>query len=488
MNNENRDVERIEVELLLEALRKRYGYDFAGYSTGFFARRLKRRMELEEIDCITSFTGRILRDENLARRFVADLSINATEMFRDPSFFRLLREIVLPSLRDREVIKVWAAGCSTGEEVYSLAIVFHEEGLYERCQIYATDISEENIKKAREGIYRNETIKSYGENYYASGGKEEFSDYFLADDTYSLMRSFLKKNIVFSTHNLATDGVFAEMDLILCRNVLIYFGRSLKERVIRLFFDSLREGGFLCLGSRETLDYSPLKSCFHEMDQKWKIYRKVQECLVRRAGKDVLEERVDEAPGKPELPIVVIGASAGGIQALKTILAGIPPDFPAAVLVVLHRHRKSSHELLNVMDRGVNIELKEAHGGEKIEGGNVYLAPSDYHMMVDGNGLIGLSLEEPVNYARPSIDVLFESAAQSFGDRVIGVLLSGASRDGVEGLKRIREAGGVAIVQDPGSAISPFMPSCAIDEGAFDEILKPHEIGPFVVDRVLRVK
>lgn len=195
-------------------------------------------------------------------------------MFRDPSFYLALRKEVLPLLKSYPFIKIWHAGCSTGEEAYSMAILMAEEGLYEKARIYATDFNESVIKKAKTGAYPIDRVKAYAYNYQRSGGKESFADYYSASHKSVAMENFLKKNILFSDHNLVTDGVFGEMNLIMCRNVLIYFNRDLQNRVFKLFSESLSDSGFLCLGSKESIRFSEYSDEFEDVTKHEKIYRK----------------------------------------------------------------------------------------------------------------------------------------------------------------------------------------------------------------------
>jgi chemotaxis protein methyltransferase CheR len=195
-------------------------------------------------------------------------------MFRDPSFYQAIRHSVVPQLRELPYLKIWHAGCSTGEEVYSMAIVLKEEGLYDRTQIYATDMNEVVLRQAREGIFSISHLKQYTTNYQKAGGQESFSDYYSAHYDHVVMDKSLKKRILFSDHNLATDGVFGEMNLIMCRNVLIYFDRDLQNRVFKLFRDSLCDGGYLCLGSKESIRLSTHSHVFNDIVKEEKIYQK----------------------------------------------------------------------------------------------------------------------------------------------------------------------------------------------------------------------
>jgi chemotaxis protein methyltransferase CheR len=266
----------IEIRLLLEAVNEKYGYDFRKYSLAYLKRRLLSRQKRSHMSSISEMLNRVLYDHEFFQTILLDISLNVTEMFRDPRFFHVLREKVIPILKTYPFLKIWHAGCSSGEEVYSMAILLKEEGLLERSLIYATDFNQEVVKKASEGIYPLDRMKLYAENYYKAMGSNSFSDYFTVKYGSAIIDQSLKKNIVFSDHNLVTDGVFGEMNLIVCRNVLIYFNRDLQNRVIRLLYESLLPGGILCLGTKETLIFSEHRSKYVQLD-KLKIYRKIYE-------------------------------------------------------------------------------------------------------------------------------------------------------------------------------------------------------------------
>lgn len=266
--------ENLEISLLLDAIYRKYGYDFRDYSTASIKRRILRRLSMSGLKSISELQHKIIYDESFFTSLLHDLSVNFTEMFRDPSFYHVLRKKIIPELNDLPFLKIWHAGCATGEEVYSVAIVLKEEGLYNRTQIYATDFNEKVIQKAKEGIYDIERLKMYTQNYQKAGGLASFADYYTARYEYVLMKKSLKKNITFSDHNLVTDGVFGEMNMILCRNVLIYFSRELQNRVFRLFKESLSNGGFLCVGTKESIRFSDISDDFEDVAKKEKIYRK----------------------------------------------------------------------------------------------------------------------------------------------------------------------------------------------------------------------
>lgn len=268
--------EKIEIQLLLQAIYLKYGYDFRDYARTSVTRRILHRLSSSGISTISEMQHKVLNDKKFFETLLQDLSINVTEMFRDPSFYKALRERITPQLETEPFIKIWHAGCATGEEVYSMAIMLREEGLYEKTRIYATDFNEEVLKKAEQGIYPVDLLKHYTTNYQRAGGLASFADYYTAEYEYVLIDRSLKENIVFADHNLVTDGVFGEMNLVLCRNVLIYFTRELQNRVFRLFRDSLCKGGFLCLGSKESIRFSEYSDEFEDFVMNEKIYRKIR--------------------------------------------------------------------------------------------------------------------------------------------------------------------------------------------------------------------
>jgi chemotaxis protein methyltransferase CheR len=266
--------ERLEIELLLEAIQRRYGYDFRGYALASLRRRLWHRVYGEGLQTLSGLQERILHDPSCMDRLLRDLSINVTEMFRDPSFHRALREHVFPLLRTYPFIRVWNAGCSTGEEIYSLAIALHEEGLLERARIYATDIDEAALERARSGAFALERMQRYTENYLRAGGQEAFSGYYSADGEVARFDPALAAGMVFAQHNLVTDGSFNEFQLIVCRNVLIYFGSALQEEVLGLFGASMARLGILALGRKESIRHSRHVGEYAPLVEAEKIYRR----------------------------------------------------------------------------------------------------------------------------------------------------------------------------------------------------------------------
>lgn len=267
-------IQNTEIDLLLESVFRIYGYDFRNYNKAHIRRRILHRINNLKLDSVSQYQHLVLHAEGYFDQLLRDLSINVTEMFRDPGFYQIIRNEVLPILRTYPYLKIWHAGCSTGEEVYSLAILLQEEGLYNRTQIYATDFNPDVLEIAKKAIYPLSKIKEYTLNYQTSGGTHSFSDYYLANYDSVIFNPSLKQNVVFAEHNLVTDSVFAEVNLIICRNVLIYFNKELQNKVVKLFTDSLVKGGFLGLGSKENLMFTDVYDLFQVIDHKEKIYKK----------------------------------------------------------------------------------------------------------------------------------------------------------------------------------------------------------------------
>jgi chemotaxis protein methyltransferase CheR len=269
------DIQNHELELFLEIIFRVFGYDFRSYNKAHVKRRILHRLSNLELQSISQLQHKVLYEEGYFDLILRDLSINVTEMYRDPGFYKSMREEVIPILRTYPYIKIWHAGCATGEEVYSFAILLQEEGLYERAQIYATDFNPVVLEVAKKAIYPVSKIKDYTLNYQESGGKNSFSEYYVARYDSVIFDQSLKKNIVFAEHNLVTDSVFAEVNLIICRNVLIYFNKDLQNKVISLFTESLIKGGFLGLGSKENLMFTDVFNQYQVIDPKEKIYKKI---------------------------------------------------------------------------------------------------------------------------------------------------------------------------------------------------------------------
>lgn len=267
-------VEDIEIRLLLEALFLKYHYDFRSYAMASIKRRLKQAREQLGFETFSAMQESLLHDPEMVGQLLRYLTVQVSEMFRDPSYFKAIREKVVPHLRTYPSIKLWVAGCSGGEELYSLVILFREEGLEERTLFYATDINQDALKAAEAGIYAVDRVPLFTENHRKSGGKSSLSDYYQAAYGRVTFDKTLRRNVVFADHSLVTDAVFAEMQLISCRNVLIYFDRALQDRALGLFKDSLARKGFLGLGAKESLRFSPQAGAFSEFVRDEKIYQR----------------------------------------------------------------------------------------------------------------------------------------------------------------------------------------------------------------------
>lgn len=269
------EVEPVEIDAFIGAVRARWGYDFSEYSRPSFRRRVLRAVEREGLDSISELQGRVLRDRHALERFIGHASVGFTSMFRDPDFYRVFREEVVPQLRTWPFLRIWHAGCSTGEEVYSLAILLEEEGLYDRCRIYATDVSQVLVDQARKGVFPLRVMKGYTQQYLAAGGQRAFSSWYQADDRSAVFDPKLRRNVVFSVHNLVSDGVFNQFHVVLCRNVLIYFSPALRDRVHTLLHASVERFGYLGLGTKETVAHTPLADRYDELDGDVRLYRKL---------------------------------------------------------------------------------------------------------------------------------------------------------------------------------------------------------------------
>ena len=260
------EIEAIEIELLLRGIYQRYGYDFRNYASASIRRRILNFAKNEGLPTISSVQEKVLHDSVTMDRFVLSLTVNVTAMFRDPEFFRAIRRNVVPLLKTYPLIRIWDAGCCTGEEAYSMAIMLHEEGIYDKCRIYATDMNESVLRKAKTGIFHLSHMKEYTDNYIQAGGTKAFSEYYTAKYDHAILQQSLRKNIVFAQHNLVSDRSFNEFNLVMLRNVLIYFNEDLRLKVLKLVHDSLMPFGFLALGKRETLRFATHESSYEELD------------------------------------------------------------------------------------------------------------------------------------------------------------------------------------------------------------------------------
>ncbi|UKO99810.1 CheR family methyltransferase [Nostoc sp. UHCC 0870] len=268
-------LEDIEIQLLLEGLYQYYGYDFRNYALASLKRRIHSFMHSQGLKNISALQEKLLHDRTCVDRFLVDLTVNVTSMFRDPSFYLSFRHNVVPLLRTYPFIRIWHAGCSTGEEVYSMAILLQEENLYHRCRIYATDTNEKVLQTAKTGIFPLKLMQEYTQLYLKAGGKESFSQYYTAAYDHAIFRASLRDNVIFAQHNLATDSSFNEFNVIFCRNVLIYFNQILQKQVHTLFYNSLCNFGILGLGRQESLRFTPYEQYYEEIAKGEKLYRRL---------------------------------------------------------------------------------------------------------------------------------------------------------------------------------------------------------------------
>ena len=266
----------LEVDLLLTGIAERYGYDFRHYARASITRRIRRAMQEAGAHSVSALQHRLLHDPDAAMRFVASISVHTTSMFRDPEVYRTLRSEVIPLLRTYPFVRIWHAGCSSGEEVYSLAILLEEHGLYDRCRIYATDISDVMLERARQGIFPLRAMQEYTRAYQRAGGTQDFSSYYVADHEHAVIRKALRRHLVFSQHNLVCDWVFNEFQLIVCRNVLLYFDDTLRQRAHDLFDASLSRFGTLVLGKKESLRFTQHAEQYRELVEGSRVYRRLR--------------------------------------------------------------------------------------------------------------------------------------------------------------------------------------------------------------------
>ena len=269
------NVEDIEIRLLLEALYHRYHYDFRNYAMSSIRRRLRQARQQLGFATISAMQERLLHHPDMLADMLRFLTVQVSEMFRDPSYFAAIREKIIPHLRTYPSLKIWIAGCSTGEELYSFVILFREEGLEERTLFYATDINPQALAEAEAGIYDIDRMRSFTENHRLSGGKGSLSDYYSTGYGRCILDKSLRRNVVFSDHSLVTDQVFGEMQFVSCRNVMIYFDRTLQDRAVGLFRDALPHNGFLGLGAKESIRFSLHAASFREFVREEKIYQRI---------------------------------------------------------------------------------------------------------------------------------------------------------------------------------------------------------------------
>lgn len=270
------ELEKIEITLLLEGIYRRYGYDFRNYTYASIHRRIRHRIHMEGLTNVSALQERVMHYSDTFDRLLQDLVIPVTEMFRDPQMFHTFRKDVVPFLRTLPYIRIWHAGCSTGEEVHSMAILLHEEGLLDKTRIYATDISESALLRAKDGVIPIDRMKQYTKNYQEAGGSQSFSEYYASEHGIVILKPLFRSNIVFARHNLVTDRSFNEFHVIMCRNVMIYFNPRLRDHVHKLFYESLAEEGFLIVGSKESISFTPMSERYETWHDQHRIFRKIR--------------------------------------------------------------------------------------------------------------------------------------------------------------------------------------------------------------------
>lgn len=272
--NSKTDISAADLAEIVSLIKNNYGYDFGNYAKASLNRRIMRFMDTARIKNLYDLKYHLTNDKDTFSWFLQTVTVNVTEMFRDPVFYKALREKVLPKLASYPIIKIWHAGCSTGEEVFSMCILLHEAGLLDRARIYATDLNPANIEKAKTGIIPVRYMKDYTANYIQSGGTSDFSMYYTARYENAIIAKDLRRNVVFSQHNLVSDQVFNEFQLICCRNVLIYFNKDLQNRIFQLFYDSLTPMGYMAIGMKESLLFTEMRHKFETVQSATKIYRR----------------------------------------------------------------------------------------------------------------------------------------------------------------------------------------------------------------------
>ena len=486
---EELELEQIEIELLLEGIHRRYGFDFRQYAPASLRRRVRRRMDGEKVETISALQNLLLHDPAVMERLLLDLSVNVTAMFRDPSFFLSFREKVVPMLRTYPFARLWVAGCSTGEEVYSLAILLAEEGLADRVRIYATDINEAVLEQARLGVFPLDKMQEYTQNYIRAGGTRSFSEYYVARYDGARFARELADGVVFAQHNLVSDADLqrVQRDHVPQRADLLRAAAA-GARAPAL----LRQPGDVRSPGAGTEGDDPVLPARALVRGARRGRAAVQEGSMRSRAFGPLPWGNLPVPRTPpprssstmrcsmSYELIAIGASWGGLQAVGTLLEGIPQQLDQTIVVAQHRSAESSRGVLeSLLQRHIGRPVSEPGDKEPVEPRHVYVAPADYHLLVEDSHF-ALSVDARVQFARPSIDVLFESVAEVYRDRAIGIVLTGANEDGAAGLAAIKRNGGVSIVQDPHTAERRMMPDAAIAGSVADAVLPLEQIAPFL--------
>jgi chemotaxis methyl-accepting protein methylase len=475
----NMTEENEELQRLLDKIYQERDFDLRGYKETVLTRRLGRRLHARGVDTYARYSHVLDQDPIEYDRLFNDLTIKVSSFLRDDAAFQMLEKTVLPTLVNQRTrnIRIWSAGCATGEEPYSIAMLLLEIvgqgiGLPDGI-ILATDVDTNALERAREGWYSEKSIDSIRPAW--------LDKYFVAERSGFRIQPIVRRLVFFEKHNLVSDPPCHDFDLVLCRNVLIYFDPTLQMKVLKNFHEVLKEGGFLLLGKAE-VPVGETRALFSCVDIKAKLFRKAGVGQKRQGNSRVslnetsaTGEYQDSVPG-----VIVIGSSAGGIDALTQVLSGFPVDLPAAVLIAQHLRSDRESRLPEHLARHSQLRVCHAQNGLPLEPGVVYVAVPGKHLCVENRRLV-LNLGEPVHYVRPSVDVLFSSAAQAFGCNVIGVILSGSGCDGAAGCRIIKARGGVTIAQNENTSYQFAMPKAAIDAGVVDYILPVEHIAGKIV-------
>lgn len=475
-----------QLQHLLEKVYRERGVDFRGYRETTLVRRLSRRLRARGAQSYAAYAHVLDEDPSEYDRLVNDLTISVSSFFRDDVAFRALEEVALPALSKRRtegqrqrLLRIWSAGCATGQEPYSIAILLMEMLGQEIASwditILGTDVDARALGRAQEGQFARGDVENIR--------PEWLSKYFTPDGDGFRVQPYLRRLVTLAAHNLVSDPPYQNLDLVVCRNVFIYYDPTLQRQILWGFHEALNDRGFLLLGKAEAI-VGEARTLFDPVDTRAKLYQKV--ARTRAAGNvaEGITHHVSPAmaanDARNSQSVVVIGASAGGIDALTQVLSRLPADLPAAVLVVQHLRPERETRLPQHLAHYSLLRVLLAQDGLPLESGVIYVAVPGQHLRVDKSRLV-LSREEPVHHVRPSADVLFTSAAQAFGPNTIGVVLSGTGRDGADGCQEIKAKGGMTIAQDEGTSRNFAMPKAAINARAIDYVLPVTQIARQIV-------
>ena len=462
-------LEGFELDLLLKAIEYQWGYDFRRYAQTSIQRRVKNIMLKHQIAHVSELIPLVLHDPGFFQNMVFDFSITVTEMFRDPVVWRRLVDDVFDRLKTWPFFKIWHAGCATGEEVWSMAILLKEAGLLERATIYATDFNDVALYKGRQGVYLFKDMQAAQKNYQAAGGKFHLSAYYTVQGESVVFDKSLGLRIVWANHNLTTDYVFGEMNFIMCRNALIYFNASLQNQVLSLFTASLSQGGFLCLGSKESLDFYAVKPAYEPISLKDRIWCKAT------LDEDGLSPTVSITKTPPK-GVVVMACSIENVQSVRKVLDSLHESFALPILITQQLSPAKQSLTAHLLQSHCFLPVKDASNGEMVELGCVYVVPAHYHLSVKDDRTLVLSSAGRYVYAQSSVDAMFFSVAHAGLACVMAVVLSALHYEKLEGLAAIRRTGGIVVVESSLAANKVSHPRLVMDKSLVDEVLPAEEM------------